>query len=65
MPSSLSYTAEEKLKAVERELGYRRRVYARRVSEGKMSAELAAEQIAIFEAIAADYRGQTAAARLL
>lgn len=59
------FTAEEKLNAVERELGYRRRVYPRRVSEGKMSQELADEQIALFEAIASDYRDRASSERLL
>ena len=49
------FTAAEKLGAVERELRYRRRVYARRIDEGQMTKELADRQIAVMEAIAADY----------
>lgn len=59
------FTAAEKLKGVERELGYRRRVYARRVAAGQMTQQLADEQIAIFEAIADDYRALAGRERLL
>lgn len=64
MPDHI-YAANEKLKAIERELKYRRRVYARRVSEQKMSQALADEQIAIFEAIRSDYVSAAAKDRLL
>ena len=60
-----TFTAEEKLEAVERELGYRRRVYGRRVSEGKMTQQLADRQIGIFESIAADYVKAARGERLL
>lgn len=60
-----TYSAEEKLKAIERELGYRRHVYARRVIEGKMSQALADAQIAVFEAIRADYLAEVSKGRLL
>lgn len=49
------FTDDQKRAAVERELHYRRRVYPRLISEGKMSERLAQRQIAIFEAIAVDY----------
>jgi type IV secretory pathway TrbD component len=49
------FTAKDKLEAVERELGYRRRVYVRRVMNKQMTQELADRQIAVFEAILADY----------
>jgi chorismate mutase len=52
------FTPADKLKSVERELGYRRRVYARRVAEMKMRQGDADREIAIFEAIAADYRAR-------
>ena len=58
-------SALDKLTAVERELRYRRRVYERLVAEGKMTANTAATQIAIFEAIEADYRLLAAKERLL
>jgi hypothetical protein len=50
------FSAEEKYKAVERELAYRKRVYARRATEGKMSQQFADRQIAVFDAIRDDYR---------
>jgi len=49
------FTAEQKREAIEREIKYRRRVYARRVDEGKMTKTLADYQIGVFEAIMADY----------
>lgn len=59
------YSAQQKLEAVERELGFRRRVYERRVSEGKMSRQKADYEIGVFESIAADYREKAAGERLL
>lgn len=59
------YTEEQKLTAITRELGFRRHVYARRVSEGKMTKSLADEQIGIFEAIEADYQDKAQGERLL
>ncbi len=50
-----TYTAAEKLKAIQRELAMRNRVYPRWVGSGKMTAEKAAHELAIFEAIVADY----------
>lgn len=52
------FTPADKLKAVERELGYRRRVYARLVAERKMKPLDMDRELALFEAIAADYRAQ-------
>ncbi len=54
-------TDTQKLAAVNRELVFRRRVYARRVDQGKMTQELADRQILIFEAIRADYAARIAA----
>lgn len=59
------YTAKQKLDAINRELGFRRTVYARRVAEKKMSQQLMDEQIGIFEAIRDDYEQQAAGERLL
>ncbi len=59
------FTATEKHAAVERELTYRRRVYGRRVADGKMTQKLADEQIAVMEAIAKDYEQQAASERLI
>lgn len=53
-----SFTASDKLTAIERELGYRRRVFARRVEERRMKQSQADHEIAVFEAIADDYREQ-------
>jgi hypothetical protein len=50
------FTREMKLKAIERELGFRKRVYARRVDEKKMTQKEADYEIGVFEAIAEDYR---------
>jgi hypothetical protein len=58
-------TAEQKLSAVERELRYRRRVYPRLIEAQKMTPEAAASQIAVFEAIEADYRTLAQKERLL
>lgn len=59
------FTPAEKLKAVERELGYRRRVYARRVGDGKMTPAQAEHEIAVFEEIRDEYAKREAAFRLL
>jgi len=61
----MSITDEDKLAAVKRELGYRRRVYPRWIENGKMTQKLADEQIAVFEAIEADYVERAAKGRLL
>ncbi|WP_338822137.1 hypothetical protein WDM22_38625 [Bradyrhizobium septentrionale] len=49
-------TAMEKLRCVERELGYRRRVYTRLVERGKMSEPQRHQEIKLMEAILEDYR---------
>jgi hypothetical protein len=59
------YTYEEKLEAVRRELRYRRNVYARRVAAGDMDQKFADRQIALFEAIEADYVKAAATERLI
>jgi hypothetical protein len=61
----VTFLEAEKLEAVEREITLRRRVYQNRVATGRMSADFAARQIAIFEAIAADYRRRVDAERLI
>ena len=60
-----SFTAADKLAAIKRELVYRRRVYPRRIAAATMTQALADRQIAIFEAIAADYEELAAGERLL
>ena len=64
-PALKSYTAEQKLEAVRRELGYRRRVYARQVEQGTLKPAQAEHQIALFEAIEADYAKAAEGERLL
>jgi hypothetical protein len=51
----MSYTAEQKRDAIERELSMRRRVYPRLIEKGSMTRHTADAQIAIFEAIRDDY----------
>jgi len=59
------YSATTKLAAVERELKYRKHVYPRQIEAGKMTDGFAAAQIAVFEAIAADYRALAEKERLI
>jgi len=59
------FTPEDKLRAVEREILMRRRVYARYVQEGKMKQQQADQGIAVMEAIAEDYAKEVAKGRLL
>lgn len=49
------FTNQQKRDAVLREVKYRKRVYARLVSDGRMTQAKADEQIAIMQAIADDY----------
>lgn len=49
----LQVTIDDMIQAAERELALRRRVYPRRVSEGKMSADFAQHQTRAMEAIVA------------
>lgn len=64
-PATMIYTAEQKQKAVDRELSFRRRVFPRLVGQGRMTRSEAAEQIAIFEAISADYAKAAQGERLI
>lgn len=50
-----AFTRAMKLEAIEREIKYRRNVYARRVRLRSMTQEFADKQIAVMVAIAADY----------
>ena len=61
----MSFTAQQKREAVDRELSYRRRVFARMVENGKMTRRTMDEQIAIFEAIREDYSNAEASERLI
>jgi hypothetical protein len=51
-----AYTATEKLKEIERELYFRRRVYKGMIDRNQMTKKTADKQITIMEAIAQDYR---------
>lgn len=61
----MTFTTTDKRKAAEREAAMRRRVYVRWVADGRMTQAAADEQIAVMEAIAADYRAAEARERLL
>jgi hypothetical protein len=59
------FTATEKLEAVRRELGWRRKVYPNRVLTHRMTPQEAAFQIAIMEAIADEYERLAQSERLI
>ena len=61
----ITFTAAEKHRAVLREIEMRKSVYPRRVMAGQMSQSQANRQVAIMEAIAADYAKQMQGERLL
>jgi len=50
-------TITEQIDCVQRELRYRRRVYERRVAEGKMTAQLADREIARMSAVLETLQG--------
>lgn len=49
------FSAREKMQAAQRECGYRRFVYPKRIDAGKMKPEQASREIAIMDEIAHDY----------
>ena len=51
----MTFTTAEKRACAERELKQRKHVYPRLISQGRMSQEFADRQIALMQAIAADY----------
>lgn len=61
----MGFSNAEKLAAIERELRYRMRVYAKRVTEGKMTKALSDYQIEIMIAIMIDYQELAEKERLL
>lgn len=65
MPESRPFTAGEKLECIRRELTYRRRVFPRRVEKKFMSQKTADHQIALMEAIEADYEALEKGERLI
>jgi len=48
---------EAQIKCVEREMTFRRRVYARRISQGRMSEVFADQQIKLMEAVLETLKG--------
>ncbi len=52
----VTFTREQKVAALERELKFRREVYGRRVGDKKMSQTKSDYEIGVFEAILKDYR---------
>lgn len=59
--SNPTFSARDLAKAIERELGYRRRVFPRRVDDGKMKQADADLQIAMFEQIRDRYMAEAEA----
>lgn len=55
----MTFPAREKMRAAQREAGYRRFVYPKRVANGKATQKWADKEIALMDEIAADY-GQLA-----
>jgi hypothetical protein len=55
-------TNEQKIAALRREIALRRNVYKIRIERGKMPKEAAAHEIAVMEAVLADYQGAEHAA---
>ena len=52
----MKFSNEEKLKELERELGYRHHVFKKLVDQGKHSLDTAQRRIAILSEIADEYR---------
>ena len=61
----IEFTAEQKRQAVERELKFRMRVYARRVVDGTMTKEKSEYELGVMRAILLDYEGSAAKERLI
>jgi len=49
------FTNRQKMQCAQREAGFRRFVYAKRVADGKMKQAKADEEIALMDEIAAEY----------
>jgi len=61
MTGTAFFTALDKIEELEVELTYRRRVYPRLVSEGRMARDKARRRIEIMEAVKLDYERAVAA----
>jgi hypothetical protein len=59
------FTAEDKLREIERELKLRRRLYPHWIEIGKIEAGDAKRRIEVMQAIADDYERQAKSERLL
>lgn len=59
------FTNREKMQCAQREAGFRRYVYEKRVAAGKMSRTKADNEIALMEEIASDYGAAADKERLL
>lgn len=59
------FTARDKMQAIQREVGYRRWVYPKRVEAGKMKQADADREIAIMDEIAREYGALAEKDRLL
>lgn len=59
------FSAQEKLECVRREIGYRERVFSRRVIDGRMTQQKADREIALMKSIAGDYERMAHSERLL
>jgi len=61
----VTFSTDEKIAAIERELRFRRRVYATKVAENRMKPSAMAFQIGIFEAMLEDYHAIQKTERLI
>lgn len=62
--ATLTVSIDDQVACVRRELGFRRRVYARRVSEGKMTQISADKEITAMEAVLVTVEAAAAKTRL-
>ena len=56
--TAMSYTTQDKIQCLKRELRMRRRVYPRQVRRGKMSQQQAEREQQLVEAMIADYEAR-------
>lgn len=59
------FTPQQKLDAIQRELDFRQRVYARRIQQGQMTHKKADYEIGVMRAIHADYFRMMEAEKLI
>lgn len=55
---NMEYSLDDKIACLSREVGMRRRVYAKQVIEGRMDAAKAEKETGIMAAVLADYQAQ-------